>query len=81
MIVTDEQIKTLAAAKIDGPLIQKGIRDSLMGIDNSVRYENEVNAYIMYRIGMVRAERMKDRNAMTASRSRGTWSAKAEARN
>lgn len=78
MIVTTEQIRTLATADIDGPLIQKGIRDSLMGIDNSVRYEDEVNAYIMYQIGRLRAERVKDRNAVTSRRSRSTWSKRAE---
>lgn len=78
MIVTTEQIRTLAAADIDGPMIQKGIRDSLMGIDNSVRYEDEVNTYIMYQIGRLRAEGVKDRNAVTSRRSRSTWSNRAE---
>lgn len=52
----------------DNPNVIQGIKDALMDTDNTLTYETDSAAQIMYRIGQVRADRWKDKDATTARR-------------
>lgn len=63
-----EKIEALAGSRLRNPMIEKGINDALFDLNNMLTFEEDSTAQIMYRIGQVRAERVKNRNAHTANR-------------
>lgn len=63
-----DKIEALAESKLRNPMIEKGINDALFDLNNTLKFEEDSTAQIMYRIGQVRAERVKNRNAQTANR-------------
>ena len=69
-MITSTEIKALDQKLIGkrNPDTERGIKDALMDTNNTMKYIEDSTAQIMYRIGQVRAERWKDRDAQTARR-------------
>lgn len=63
-----EKIEMLAGSRLRSPMIEKGINDALFDLNNMLAFEEDSTAQIMYRIGQIRAEKVKNRNAHTAGR-------------